>query len=419
MKKQINRGKIIIYLIPLFILSGCWDQREVEEFAYVIAMGIDKPKDDENLIKITYLIANPESGNAASGGAGNEPPREVISFKTDDFVVSRNIANTVIAKQISYDLLRILIVSEEFARDENFIRWIYDATKEMEIRRDAKLMITKEDTEKYILNNQPKLETRPHEYFQMIIERGNETGMTPTSDLTTFFRITEADADLFLGIYSTTEKEERSSNPINPDNFKAGEFQYGGETNNTQFAGSAVFKEGKMIDVLTIEETRLTFMLNPTLTAQEILTTFPDPFDEKYRIATRLTKNGTEDIKINTKKSTPSIDVNVPILVEVLTNHSMEHYAKDSQKRKTLNKSFEQALEKKLNELIRKTQEEYKADPFGWSLIARKKFLTIPEWEAFDWMKKYPEMDINITVDVELGKFGRQGDIPKLKEIRD
>jgi spore germination protein KC len=417
MKKKKSNSLILLSFISLFILTGCWDQREVEEFAYVIAMGIDKSTNHENQIKVTYLIANPESGNSAASGGADEPPREIISFETDDFVVSRNIANTVIAKQISYDLLRLLIVSEEFAKDEDFIRWIYDATKEMEIRRDAKLMISKEESAKYLVNNHPRLETRPHEYFHMIIERGNETGMTPTSDLTTFFRVTEADADLFLGIYSSTEKEDKQTNPKHPDEIKAGQFQYSGETNVTQFAGSAVFKEGKMIDALTVEETRLAFLLNPTLKAQDILTTFPDPFNEKYRIATRMNKNGTADIKINPKKKT--IDVKVPMLIEVLTNHSMVEYAKSHHKREILSKSIKETIENRLNEFIKMTQEEYKAEPFGWSLIARKKFLTIPEWQAFDWMKTYPGMDIHVSVDIELGKFGRQGDIPKLKEIRD
>jgi spore germination protein KC len=414
-----NTNKIIYLSLLLFLLAGCWDQRETEEQAYVIAIGMDKTEENENRVKITYLIANPEAGSSVGGGNSNEPPREIISFVADDFITSRNLANMVIAKQITYDILKLIIVSEEFARDEDFIRWMYDATKEMEIRRDSKLLITKEDTATFLINNQPYLETRPHEYFQLIFKRGTETGMMPSSDLTDFFRITEADADLFLGIYGTTEKKERPQQGKDPEQVVASEFYYEGETNPTQFAGSAVFKEGKMIDTLTMEETRLSFMLNPTLKAEDLVVAFPDPFNEHFRMAARVSQNGELDIEMNLKTRPAEINVTLPISVGILSNHSMTQYQLNHGKKDTLKKEIKTTLEKKFESLVKTTQEEYKTEPFGWSLIARKKFSTLPEWVEFDWMKTYPEMNINVSVDVKLEEFGRQGDLPSLQEVRD
>lgn len=419
MNKLRNLGKGVLLVNLLFILGGCWDQKETEKQAYVIAIGLDKVEDNDSLVKVTYLIANPEAGGvAADGGGGNEPPREIISFVAEDFITSRNFANTVIAKQITYDIIKLIIVSEEFASDEKFIRWIYDATKATEIRRDTKLLITREDTLTFLQNNQPRLETRPHEYFNMMFQRGQETGMMPISDLNTFFRITEADADLFLGIYGTTEKREQPQNK-EPDQIIAGEFHYEGETNTTQFLGSAVFKEGKMIDALTIEETRLSYLLNPTLMVSDILASFPDPFDDNYQISTRISMNGKNTFDMNLKKEQPEIHVTVPVLIEVLSNHSMTDYQLNQHKLETLKKSFEETLEKLIKEMVIKTQEEYQSEPFGWSLIARKQFLTIPEWEKFDWMKTYPDININVSVNVELGKLGRQSDVPSLEGVRD
>ncbi|GGA87563.1 Ger(x)C family spore germination protein [Ornithinibacillus halotolerans] len=410
---------LIMLLSLLFLLAGCWDQRESEEQAYVIAIGLDKAEEDEQRVKVSYLIANPEAGSAAQGGNTDEPPREIISFIADDFVTSRNLANVVIAKQVTYDILKLIIVSEEFARDEKFIRWIYDATKEMEIRRDTKFLITKESTATFLQNNQPRLETRPHRYFDLMFERGKETGMLPPSDLNTFFRITEADADLYLGIYGTTEKSDKTRKGTEIDQIVAGEFDYEGETNPTQFAGSAVFKEGKMIDTLTIEETQLAFLLNPTLDAQQILATFPDPFDENYRVTTKVMLDGKVDVKMKLKKDPPQIDVIVPLLIEVLSNHSMTDYQLNPEKKVELKNQFKKVLQEKIDALVTKTQEEYETEPFGWSTIARKKFLTIPQWVEFDWMKTYPDMKIDVSVDIKLGKFGRQGDLPSFEEVRD
>ncbi|RKQ37311.1 Ger(x)C family spore germination protein [Oceanobacillus halophilus] len=420
MSKLRTTGKIFIIILLVFILSGCMDQTEVDQLAYVVAIGLGKSEEDDNLVKITYIFANPESGTQAGGSGGDEPPQETISFSATDFITSRSLANAVIAKQVTYDLLRLIIVSEDFAKDEDFIRWIYDATKAMEIRRDIRLLVSQEEPSVFVQNNQPKLDTRPHQYFELMFNRGLNTGTVPPSKLNRFFRITEADANLFLSIYATTELNDDTKENKDPDNIAAGEFEFEGETNNTQFAGSAVFKEGIMIDTLTIEETRLAFLLSNVLQQpDEILTSLPDPFTDEHYLTVRIRRESNVDLKMNLDKTKPSILATIPISIEVMTNHGMTDFTDSEKIRQTLEKSFEDTLTEKFDELIKKTQEKYSTEPFGWSLVARKEFLTIPEWESFDWMKTYPNMEIHTDVRVDLEKFGRQTELPSLDEMRD
>ncbi|WP_163969705.1 Ger(x)C family spore germination protein [Oceanobacillus halotolerans] len=413
------KNKVILLISMLLFLTGCWDQREVELSAYVVAIGIDKSETDEGSIRLTYLISNPEAGIQAQGSASDEPPRETITFEVDDFLTATNLANTVVAKEVTYDLLNVIIVSEELARDDRFIRWMYDATKGEDIRRNAKLLVSKENAATFIQNTQPSIETRPHQYFNLIFERGNEIGTLTVSDLLTFFRKTEADSSLFLSFYGSTEKPERPKQGEDQDRFKAGEFYYEGETNTSQFAGSAIFKEGKMIGALTAEQTRLSYLLNDTMEARDIYTTLPDPFNEDYQLGIKLNKEGKLDMQMDLKRETPTIDVTVPLKVDVLTNHSMAEYPRNPENREKLKKTFKNRFEKKFEKLITKTQDEFKGDPFAWSLHARKHFLTIPEYEKFDWMKTYPEMDISVSVDVRLGTFGRQGEVPDMEKLRE
>ncbi|WP_404452401.1 Ger(x)C family spore germination protein [Virgibacillus necropolis] len=417
-----KRNKLIVKLIGLIFLlltlSGCWNQSQIEERAYVIAVGLDKAEAD-NRIKITYVIANPEYGSQIQGGGTKEPPQQVISFVTDDITTSRNTANSVIAKEITYDLLRVMVVSEEFARDKDFIRWMYDATKDPEIRRDVRMVVTKETASEFFKQNEPRLETRPHKFFELALSRGVETGMLPSSELIHYFRITEADAELYLAMYGTTQNNEDEGQDRDNDKFSAGEFQFEGQTNQTNFAGSAIFKEGRMIGVLTADETRISIVLNPILNASDILTTFKDPFNEKYRIAARVNKKEANKVEMDLKAHTPTIDVTIPLEIEVLSAHSMIDYEKNIEKRNKLKNSIKKELTTKMEKFVKKTQEKFKGEPFGWSLIARKNFLTIQAYEEYDWMKTYPEMKVNIDVVITFGQFGRQSELPKLEEIRD
>ena len=411
-------AKIICLSFLILLLVGCWDKKEIEKNAFVVAVGMDKGTD--NSLTITYLIANPNYATQQQGG-GDSVPREVITFQANDLISAKSLANTVVAKDISYDLLRYFIISENLAKDKDFIKWMYDATKDREIRRDSFLIVVKEKASKFILNNSPKLETAPHKYFEQIISRGRDIGFIPRAELHTFLRVTEADADLFLAAFATTiHEEENSDSATKGDLFLAGELPSKGETNNTQFLGSAIFKEGTMIGKLNGEETRLYYLLSNIVTAPSIVTTISDPFQSKVKNAIRIKKYKKNDFKMErTEQGKWKINLIVPLNIEVLTDFGMENYAKNVQKREGLKKHLEEQLTIKFDKFIKKTQEEFKGQPFGWSLNARKHFLTIPEYKKIKWMKTYPNMEINIAVIVEFGEFGRQSKLPKLKEVRD
>ncbi|PYF06196.1 Ger(x)C family spore germination protein [Ureibacillus chungkukjangi] len=417
---NIKRGSLMlffIFLIPL--LSGCWDQTSIEERAYVVAIGLDKSKsDNENQIQISYIIANPEFSKKEA--MTTEPPMETITFDANDINVARNKANTVVAKEISFNLLSVIIVSEELAKDKNFIRWMYDATKEREIKRDTPLIVVKEESTKFFKQNQPKLESRIHKYYDLILKYASKAGMIPNShsNLGRYYRITQADASLFLGIYGTSEKSEYKRSE-EEDNFMAGQIEIGGESNKVQFMGSAVFKEGQMIGTLTGEETRAAVLINEGLNMGSIIATYKDPFDDRYRVTTRILQKEDIKIKMDLKSPLPTIDVSIPLYIDILSQHSMVDYVNDSEKRERLKQSIEEEVTNTYNKLIKKTQEEFKGEPFGWSLIARKEFLTIKEFEDFDWMETYPEIDVNLTVKVNIGNFGNQSKVPELEEMRD
>jgi spore germination protein KC len=418
MKPLKNLVKLSLVMGIVLTLSGCWDHKELDEKAYVIGIGLDQHR-AEGKVRVTYIIANPEVGSQQTGGGTNEPAQEIITLAADDFISSRNTANTVVSKEISYDLLRVIIVSEDLAKESNFIRWIYSAAKDREIKRSTDLIVTKEDAAQFIANNKPKLETRPHKYFEFMIQRGQETGMIPDTDLNEFFRVTESDADLFLAIYATTEKEESDRSNMSDDNFMAGEIQIEGKTNDAQFVGSAVFKEGIMIGKITGEETRISSLLDDTWDIADFNTTFKDPFDDRYRISARISKKSDNQFHFKQQFGRPVIDIRVPLYIEVLSDPSMINYAKNKRKVDELKQSMKEAIEKKMTQYITRTQKEFKGEPFHLSIPIRKEFGTLSEFRDFDWMKSYPEAEVKVNVDIRFGEFGRQTKLPKLEEVRD
>jgi|SRR5690625_3681603 len=403
-------------LLLSFLLSGCWDVKQADEIMYVSAIGLDEA--EEGKVKVTYLIVNPEYGTQPNSSTDAEP-FNYVTFVADDFYIARSIANTIMSNSVSYVILNQIFVSEKLAKKESFIHWMYDATKLTEIRRDINLVVTKEDAETYLSEFNPKIEKRPNKYFPEKTEINEQSGLVPSNtELFYYFRVTELNNDLFLSIYSSNDKKLQASS--HTERYSAENIELKGNIDFTQFLGAAVFKKGKMIGTLNGLDTILVSMLHANYHERNFfLHSFRDPFDEALTITTRLHTIERTKIKLDIHKNKPSIHVTLPIKVDVFTNHSMVDYAWNMEKRKKLKDHLENELEEQYQSLFKKTQEEFGADPFGWSIFARRQFTTIDAFESYDWMKKYSQADISIDVNIRFGDFGRQSEVINLKRLQE
>ncbi|WP_070119596.1 Ger(x)C family spore germination protein [Bacillus marinisedimentorum] len=409
--------KILLLIFPLLFLAGCFDKQEPEQQAYVMAVGLDA-MEEKGKLRVTFQIGNPEA-TSLMGTGGNEPPYETVTLTANDFMSAKNTANSFVARRITLDHVKVLIVSEELARSDDFIRVIQSILRSKELRRNVQLVVSKEPASEFINNNKPKLETRPHKFFQFIINRARETGIIPYSDLHRFLQITEGDADLFLAIYATSDPENQINDGLE-DEFLAGEIpQEGG--NQTQFMGSAVFKEGIMIDKINGELTRLSMWLDNTFRVEDFMVTYPDPNQQDFRITARVIKPDRTKVDVKYRpKGTAVIRAEIPMDVEILAVPSMTDYSSDRKKQKKLKEHIETNLEKTAAAFIEKTQKEYKGEPFYWSLYVRKHFKTISEYEKADWMNNiYPNADVKVEFTINSLTFGKTVKESNLNEIRD
>ncbi|WP_026568500.1 Ger(x)C family spore germination protein [Bacillus sp. UNC41MFS5] len=406
MKKTEAVYRILLFFVTVCLLTGCWDRQEIEDKAYVIGIGLDRSK-DEGKIKVTMLLANPEVGSMQGGGGSTEKPREIVSFDANDIIAAKATGNSVISRDISYELLKIIVVSEEYAQDKDFIRKFYDVLKDKDIRLDCHLAISKEKASEYFINNRPKMETRPHKYFQFMIDHGIDNGFIPDSTLFRFFKTLERGTDLFLAMYTTAEK---TKNPElrSEDEYIAGQLNATGELDVTQFIGSAVFRNGVMIDKLTGQETRNINILDDSTNIQDILVDIPDPFsDDQLQFAARVMKTENNKVKMDLKGQRPKIFITIPLKIEIISNPSMVNYTE--KKNQQIVKKQIAAHIKTLNEkLLKKTQTKLKGVPYPLSMYARRYFGTIQEYKKFNWGKSYQVADIHVKVDVEIVDYGKR-----------
>ncbi len=306
-------------------LSGCSDRAEIERLAHVVVLGLDRV--DDQFIKVTFQIANPQVGSTDRSQAEKEPSSDTITITATDIVNAKELSKTIIPRRMSFTHLQTIIISEELARTDQLHEMIAGLIRQPEMRREMNLIISREPAQRFIRKNKPRLETRPHKYYEFMIDQWEESGLVPISTINDYLKALSG--ELFLAIYATTEKVEAPLYEYE-DKYKAGEVPTE-ESDPVQIIGSAVIKQGKMIGVLSGEETRYSLMLRPDDWDRTQVISFPDPIDKGQRVTVHLLRKGAPRVQLDLSGKAPKIDVTVRMDMQILSIQSMIDYAGNQQ----------------------------------------------------------------------------------------
>ncbi|MDP4090598.1 MAG: Ger(x)C family spore germination C-terminal domain-containing protein, partial [Bacillota bacterium] len=332
MKKSVS---FILVVFVSFMFTGCWDRIELEEEAYVIAVGIDKAVGNENMFRLTFQIASTES--AAGGGGGGEggetagKASEVITISAPDYLTGRDLITTSIARRLNFSHTRAFILGEELAKTSLPYKAMLGTLRGRQFRRYSYVLVSRERAEDFINGNKPKLEAKPHKFYDYMSRRWLDSGLAPVSTISEFAERFELKSSLLLTPYCTTMM--RGGNPYGFEaNYFPGEVDKEGG-NPTEIIGSAVFKEERMIGSMTGEETRLALLLSTYSKAKSMHIAFPDPLMDKKMIIARLDKKGNAKVKVDISGEKPRIDVEVSVNLNLMAIPTKNNYTDDENNR--------------------------------------------------------------------------------------
>lgn len=131
-------------------------------------------------------------------------------------------------------------------------------------------------------------------------------------------------------------------------------------------------------------------------------------------------RNPKVDLQYDADKNHATIDVIVPFDFEIFAITSMVSYSDSAELKAKLKRALEENYTTLAEQLIAKTQQIYRSDPFYWSLYIRKYFKDVPSFEKADWTGHiYPNADITIEFQLERLEFGKSIYDTNLKEMSD
>lgn len=395
-------------VIPLVILLSSCVGQEPNDIAYVTALGIDK-KDDEYVYTIQFANPTKISGGASEEGGKGGQIVENLSVGGNSIYSGINNANAILSKNLSLAHAKLVVVSEDVARDG-----LYDITdllaRNGEIRPDIYIAVA-ENSQEYILEIQPVIELNPAKYYQLTYEKNEFGGVARNSAVEYYFSNMTGNRDCVLPLAGTanTDGEESSENSVsesvsenkryedaekyesdfenNGRNYLAG--QAGLKiANKSETIGMAVFNADEYIGKLGSIETELYNILSGQIEENYI---------EFYSGQTSVPIT----LRINQKKK-PDYDIDIDskhVNIKVRLEGELMSLSKQYEEANSIN-----YMEKELSQMMSETAENFINDVYdrdidilGLKGKLKTKFLT---WQQYnDYCENYSDKDWDISVE--------------------
>lgn len=237
----------LILSISILFLSGCNSTLNIDNLAYVVAIGLDVG--ENNKIKVSFQLSVP--GSDSGGGSSQSENSIVNSIECSSINSGINLLNTYLSKEVNLSHCKVIVFSEEFAY-LGISEALYTLMNNIQIRPDCNVIVSRCNAEYFLNNSKPILEKLSARYYEIAPSSSNYTGYTDNVTLSEFFaefKNSFCEPTGILGGVNTTESHTTDSSKSASEkdsDIKANETLINSK-NNIENIGLAVFHGDKLV----------------------------------------------------------------------------------------------------------------------------------------------------------------------------
>lgn len=403
---------LLIICITSIMLASCYDSNEVDDLLHVNIIGIERGVSDKwrLTIKFPTLKENPGAGSGVGGGGG-QGGYTTLTVDAPSFFTGIDMLNSTIARRLNFMHTEVLVISEDLAKSGMLGEFLAPIIRFRQIRRSMHVFVINGSVMNSIDAAKPVVGTALLKNIQILVNEARITGYFRHSTLQNFYdmmKSTYRQPTVILGALSNPENLKQYGEKWG-NKFKTGGEYYAGELpvngrDIIEFFGTAVFDGDKMIGKLTGEETRL--MQIATGEFRMGFFTMKDPMEPSLVVPFDIRQTKKPKVKIKFEGDKPIIHLRVELEGDLLAVQSRINY-----ERPELMPVLERAFEKQIKDGLDKLMEEcinLKTDIFGFGQVAARQFLTIQEWEKYNWVNKFQNAEITTEVKFTARRTGTQ-----------
>lgn len=386
--------KLLLILITLTFLTGCYNYRELNDLAIVTAVSISKEKDNYN---IAVQVVNPKKDQDTS--SSNEPDFIVYKSKGETLQAAFESLVKESPKRMYKTQMQILIIDEKMAK--NNIKEVFEyLARDPEIRNEFNVLIGKSDN---ILETLTPLDNLSSQNILDSLKASSKylgnTNLLTFNELLSDYQNEKTEMAIpVIKLTSQKNKDDKNTEKI---------LEKTTTTPAIVLDNISIFKDNKLIGYLSTKETVSYNFINNNITLTNIKKDYPN---NKY-IAYKILKSKSK-LEVTPKKHTITLTIKGNAEINEAT------YNIDLSKEKNikiLEKSLNKRLEKMITSSFNSTRKKYNSDIYGFEDLYYKKDPKYYNKIKKDWdSKEFQKIKLKVKSNI---KIVEQGNI--LGKIKD
>lgn len=376
--------QLILLIMIVMVLTGCWNRIEINDVAIVTAIGLDLVGGDRILLTLQVAVPSKLGPTGASSGGSNEKGTFAISETGSTVSEAYRNIQYKLSRRIFFSQSRVLLIGNELAKKG--VSHIIDFhTRYQEPRINSFIMFTKGKANK-IIKSTPNFESVSTEETKELAKSG--VGL----------KITVMD---FLNMLLTDGLE-----PIAPQfTLVSREVNIKNKSNKTQaINGAAVFKKDKLVGWMDKSEIRGLLWLRNEIKEGVITVKIPNQ-NGGGKVSFDIVSTKAKIIPTH-RNGVINLGVKITSEMNVIENDSTLNLT-EQKVLEELQKDIEKRINKRIQVAVDIAQKQYQSDILGFGQAIYKKYPK--EWHTQyknNWEQEFPQVGVSIHSQVTVKRIG-------------
>jgi spore germination protein KC len=404
---------IVLLIMIIMNLTACYDANELDDVIHVVAIGIDKGVSDKWRLTLQFPTMKEGGGTEQSGSSSGKSQDEYtcVSIDAPSFFAGINMLNTSLPRKLNFMHAQIILFSEELAESGLINEFIAPINRFREIRKTSHVFVVKGKVFDFMKDNKPFIGNLLSKSFQLLIKEGAMSGYFPHVTLESFSEglvSTYHQPIAAMAAVNDAKSFEENGEPWGTKfktggDYMAGKIPRTGD-NKIEIWGTALFIGDTMVGELNGDETRYLLMARGEF--ERGFFTVQDPEEPGLAISLDIRNSTKPKVRVTLDGLKPVISLNVQIDGDLLAVQSGIDYEKPEHKT-LLEQAFRQIVKDGIEKLIDKCK-SFNTDVLLFGDYAAKNFLTIQDWENYDWNSHFKEADVMVNIEFTIRRTGTQ-----------
>ena len=416
--------KFFIIAIIISLLSAFNEYsnsaQNIDDLSYAVAIGVDVGKTAKYRISLQLTTmessatesAISESTQDSSGGGSESSSNKssvdtssnyiIQTVETDSIDSALNIANSYINKTINLSHCKILLVTEEIAK-QGVEPLVNSLINKVETRPDCSIIVSKIPEGEFANGKKPKIEKLISKYYDVASNLETGRGYSETIKLNEFYlTLNDSFYQPYASLgttYNTTKNTNEQNISSNLDS-QSKTLVTNSEKESVEVMGLAVFKKDKLVGYLNANQTLSHQLISNELDFSTL--NIVSPFNQNETLDIYISTFKKPKIIVNISNGSPFVKIDLYIAARIVSFNSYEINLLTEEKLNLIQNTVKKHLEDLIYNYLNTSAKEFSSDISGLGRFAVKNFKTINDWNNYNWLENFQNSTFKVNVDISI-----------------